>query len=204
MSISPGSDIVMDVMRAADPAAVRRAAARLEGAARAAAPKAASAAAKAAGPAMALWERSMAAAGAAAAKPAAARGGPVRLTPADAPDPAAPARAAPRGAEAGAEGASGKDLAAGYARLEAVLLENMLNGMMGASGGSIFGSGLAGEYWKSLLAQGLAERIAQGGGLGLARSMLPRGGGMAQQAAAGLARQVERGLISAVGRTGGA
>gem|GEM_PF-6992392 len=65
-----------------------------------------------------------------------------------------------------------------YAGLEGVLVANMLEGMLGTGGngraGSLFGSGLAASYWKSLLAQSVAEQIARAGGLGVADALSSR------------------------------
>ncbi len=242
MSISPGSDIVMDVMRAADPQLARQAAARLHGAASAAAGAVAAQGLSEAKAAGAAWKTAMKTAQAvppapragaqapvagttAGTAPSAApgaeagrtRGAPLRLTPADAPV-AGLSSVAARGADAG----QARRLADAHARLEGVLVESMLNGMMQASGGSIFGSGLAAEYWKSMLAQAVAMQVAQRGGLGLAAALdggaqggaaaaagafvgkgaLSGGrGDAAVQMAPGLARQFERGFLSTLGMT---
>ncbi len=65
----------------------------------------------------------------------------------------------------------------GFAALEGVVLENMLDGMLGGSGSSVFGEGLAGEYWKSMMARAIATQVARRGGMGLAEALVRRAGG---------------------------
>lgn len=60
----------------------------------------------------------------------------------------------------------------GLARLEGVLLQTMLQGVMAGRRDGLFGAGLAGSYWKSLMVGAIAEKIAERGGIGIADSAL--------------------------------
>lgn len=127
MAVTLPSDLIADVIQAADPAAARAAADRL--------------------------------AGARAANPART----VAFAALEAP-PIAADRPAPRAAEA-----VGKDPRVAF---EAMVLRSFTNLMMPTGADSAFGGGLAGDYWKSMLADQIADQIANSGGIGIARSML--------------------------------
>ncbi len=60
----------------------------------------------------------------------------------------------------------------GLAKLEGVLLQTMLQGVMAGRENGLFGTGLAGSYWKSLMVGAIADRIAERGGIGIADSAL--------------------------------
>ncbi len=120
LAISPPSDIVLDVARAAAPADVEAARARLE---------------THAGAAAVAFD----------------------------PGVAAPARAAaPAAAETGSQ----------FKRFEAMMLQTFIQNMLPKDTESVFGKGLAGDMWKSQLAERLADVMADRGGIGIARSML--------------------------------
>jgi Rod binding domain-containing protein len=84
-----------------------------------------------------------------------------------------PAAGAPTGASA-APRQSDKPAAEGKAfqRFEAVVLQNFLQNMMPKDSEAVFGSGLAGDMWKSELAQQLADVMASRGGIGIANRLL--------------------------------
>ncbi len=134
MSISPVTDIVLDVARAADPARYKRAVARLD-------------AAKAAG-----FVDSLAAAG-----------------PARPPAPAALPPPPPRPVAKAGDAATDKT-AATYRQFEAMALANMLQAAIPSSAG-FFGKGVAGETWKSMLIDQIANQMAKGGGVGIAEQL---------------------------------
>ncbi len=124
LAISPPSDIVLDVARAAGPADVEIARARLD--------KHAAATATATAPAF------------------------------------EPGTAAPRRADA----AAGTDAGNQYKRFEAMVLQTFIQNMLPKDTEAVYGKGLAGEMWKSQLAERLADVMADRGGIGIARSML--------------------------------
>ena len=122
MAISPPSDIVMDVVRAAEPDAVATARAGLEKASRSAGV-----------PAFSMAEG----AGLASSTPA-------RTASVD--DP----KKKP------------------FVEFEAMVLQTFLQSMLPSDSESVYGSGLSGDMWKSLLAQEMGKAMAQTGGIGIA------------------------------------
>ncbi len=141
MSISPPSDIIMDVIRAAGQAPVAPASAAAE----ARGPIPIGKVPKALREAMAReWEAYM----------RAARANDT---------PAATARSRPQ---------ANDPLRKNMAKLEGVLLQTMLQGIMAGRENGPFGTGLAGGYWKSLMVQAIADRLAERGGIGIADSAL--------------------------------
>lgn len=120
LAISPPGDIIMDVMRAAEPDRVQAARAQLQRIA-------------------------------AGARPAAA------FEPATA---LASARA------------SIKEGEGPYQKFEAMVLGTFFQSMLPESTDSVYGEGLAGDMWKSLLAQQLGDTVAAQGGIGIANRLL--------------------------------
>ena len=184
MAITPPGDIVLDVMRAANPARKRVAAARLLGMAAARAPAPGAGAGKA-GPS--AWRHALARVAGASVERSDRPGAPVRLGKAPlarmlAADGSIKAGSAGRGAPAAASapggGGTGR-LRAAHAGLEGLLIANMLEGMLGSGRGALFGGGLAGSYWKSMLAQAIATQVARHGGMGLADAVAGVGGSSA-------------------------
>jgi hypothetical protein len=123
MSISPPSDIVLDVARAADPTRYAQAAARLSRVAD--------------GPTEQFPEIL-----ADLPPPAATPAGPPRIKPGDA-----------------------------YQEFEAMVLATMIEATIPDQLTSVFGSGTAGDVWKSMLAEQLGAEMAKAGGVGLARQL---------------------------------
>lgn len=128
MAISPPSDIVLDVARAADPSAVETARAD-------------------------LMRRTQGTAAAAAfdaglsARPAA--GGQVL------------------GREAGAPSAP-----EAARKFEAMVLQTFISSMMPKDAESTYGEGMAGDMWKSMMAEKIAGVVAERGGIGIADRVL--------------------------------
>jgi len=120
VAISPPSDIVLDVMRAADPARVEAARAQLQRAAR-----------SAGAPDMSF-----------------------RAQPVAAPKPA--------------DGGAGE----AYRQFEAMVLGSFVQSMLPSEASAVYGEGLAGEMWKSMLGQQLGDAISQRGGIGIANRLL--------------------------------
>ena len=203
MSISPATDIVQDVMRAASAQRLRAAEKRLRGFSRAPV-----AAAQEAGVA---WTRELATAAKAMprlapapSRPAAAAEKGRAAAGRNAPFVREKGRAGPAGAAHGARKVAGRRLGKAYAGLEGLVLENMLNGMLGDGKASVFGGGLAGEFWKSLLARGIAGQVSRRGGLGIATTLVRRAGapdGVGGAAdATGVKQQLERVFLSGIER----
>jgi Rod binding domain-containing protein len=59
-----------------------------------------------------------------------------------------------------------------YQRFEAVVLQTFLQSMMPKNSEAVYGSGLAGDMWKSELAQQIATVMAKRGGIGIANRLL--------------------------------
>ena len=123
MAISPPSDIVLDVARAAEPEKLEAARARLVG------------------------------------RAAEARAGLTEAFPIGAPGNAATA-------------ARPEATPATYRKFEAMVLPTFLQEMMPRQADSVFGKGLSGDMWKSLLSQQLGAAVANRGGIGSANHLL--------------------------------
>ncbi|MCO5147126.1 MAG: rod-binding protein [Aquamicrobium sp.] len=119
MAIATAGDLILDVVRAADPAAAEAARAKL-----------ASLSARTEG---------------------------VKF------DPAAAGADAPRGKAATPEA---------FARFEAMVLQSFIQTMLPADTESVYGGGMAGEMWQSMLAEQLGTTIARRGGIGIAERVL--------------------------------
>ncbi len=118
MAISPPSDIVLDVARAAGPADLEAARAALV---------------KRSGEAAAAFSL----------------------------DRSAPAR--PAEADAGGDK---------FKRFEAMVLQTFIQNMLPKDTEQVYGKGLAGDMWKSQLAERMADAMATRGGIGIAKSLL--------------------------------
>ena len=59
-----------------------------------------------------------------------------------------------------------------FERFEAFVLQNFIEAMLPAQSETIFGRGNTGEIWKSLLAEKLAEQLARAGGIGIAERIM--------------------------------
>lgn len=70
---------------------------------------------------------------------------------------------------ASAGGASSVKAGNGYRDFEAMALTTFVESMLPKSGGSsLFGTGTAGEVWRSMMAQQIAGQLAAAGGIGIA------------------------------------
>lgn len=129
MAISPPSDIVLDVARAAEPDAVAKARAAL----------------------MNRLPAGIAAvfdAGADAAQ-------------------TAPAASTTPGSILSRE-ASSASMSDASKKFEAMVLQTFISAMMPKNADGTYGQGMAGEMWKSMMAEKLADVVAEGGGIGIA------------------------------------
>ncbi len=66
--------------------------------------------------------------------------------------------------------ASGKPPKA-YQKFEAVVLQSFVQELLPKDASSVYGSGLAGSYWSSMLAEQIANQIAESGGVGIAQEI---------------------------------
>ena len=76
-----------------------------------------------------------------------------------------------RGAMSTRAGTSGATPAA-FVKFESMVLQTFVESMLPKDGAAVYGDGISGDMWKSLLAQQLGEVIAQRGGIGIAKSVL--------------------------------
>lgn len=53
-------------------------------------------------------------------------------------------------------------------RFEALVLQNFIEAMLPDDASSVYGEGLPGEMWKSMMSEKIAEEFASQGGLGIA------------------------------------
>ncbi len=138
MAISPPSDLVLDVMRAADPAEVQEAQARLK-------------ANRAAFQATSLADN-----GAGFANTVAVL---------NQDSPSNSLGDINNRAEA-------KKIPESYRKFEAMVLQNFVKSMLPAESEEVYGKGTSGDMWKSMMAEQIGNVMAQGDGVGIARSMV--------------------------------
>lgn len=151
MGISPETDLIIDVMRQADPVRAREAAERLAQVGRTMAPKSAAedfaahvtrAISKATGePASGSWRPSI--------RENAGPETPLRVT------------------QSGPGGVRASEKMSPSEQLEAFVLTSLVETMMPKDAENVFGSGTAGAYWRSMLAEKLAAELTMAGGVGL-------------------------------------
>lgn len=59
-----------------------------------------------------------------------------------------------------------------YKRFEAMVLQTFIQTMLPKDTDSVYGSGMAGDMWKSLMAEQLSKSMAERGGIGIASRLL--------------------------------
>lgn len=59
-----------------------------------------------------------------------------------------------------------------FKRFEAMVLQSFVQTMLPKDGTAVYGGGMAGEMWKSMLAQHVSEAMAERGGIGIADRVL--------------------------------
>jgi Rod binding domain-containing protein len=59
-----------------------------------------------------------------------------------------------------------------YQHFEAMVLQTFIQNMLPKDGAAVYGKGMAGDMWKSLLAEKVATVVAERGGIGIADRML--------------------------------
>jgi Rod binding domain-containing protein len=77
-----------------------------------------------------------------------------------------------RGAIGRAEGAGKVDQSEAYRKFEAMVLQTFIQNMLPKEGSAVYGEGMAGDMWKSMLAEKLAGAVAERGGIGIAERLL--------------------------------
>lgn len=159
MSIQTATDLILDVVRAADPAVAQKAEAMLEAA-------------------------SVRKADAAARTPAFER----QLLASSDPS-ALPVSRAMDALEARADSAGHKMVdktEETYRQFEAMILQKFIGSMLPQDSEELYGKGTAGEIWKGMMAEQLGNVLAKGGGIGIADRMLAdRIGAVVKPVAAG-------------------
>ena len=85
-----------------------------------------------------------------------------------------------------------------FRRFEAMVLQTFIQNMLPKDGAAVYGKGMAGEMWKSLLAEKVATVMAERGGIGIADRML--GERYAAEATA-VSRIAEAGRTAETGNT---
>ncbi len=190
MSISPPTDIVLDVARAADPLRYREAAGRLR--------EIAGGGTEAFGEVFDdLAERPEDRQG----RPPA----PLLHMPFDAAAAVNRLRSATVLSQSPAAGESSGESA--FRGFEAMALAGFVEAMLPQRAEAVFGGGTAGQVWRSMLAEQIAMQMAESGGIGIADSLAAAHAAVPQQtsaaqfgalAADALVAQTERGFLSAV------
>lgn len=61
---------------------------------------------------------------------------------------------------------------AGMKRFEAMVLQTFIENMMPKNTESVYGKGMAGDMWKSMMAEQMANATAEAGGIGIAKSLM--------------------------------
>jgi peptidoglycan hydrolase FlgJ len=146
LSIQTATDLIMDVVRAADPAVAQKAEAMLE----AASVRKSEAAAR-----TPAFERQLLASSDSSALP---------LTRAM---DALEARV-----ETGADAKMIDKTEETYRQFEAMILQKFIGSMLPQDSEELYGKGTAGEIWKGMMAEQLGAVLAKGGGIGIADRML--------------------------------
>ncbi|WAC29050.1 rod-binding protein [Ancylobacter sp. SL191] len=169
MSIQLPSDLILDVVKAADPQKAQAIATRL---------RQASAANPATLPADAMsFDAALANSSTALA--------PARALPMEGLSPlAGTSSLALRNATALSDKPTGATPEA-YRRFESMVLSGFVDSILPEAKASLFGSGTAGQVWRSMLAERIADEVAKHGGVGLAERIA----GSATRGAANLAVQ---------------
>jgi peptidoglycan hydrolase FlgJ len=68
--------------------------------------------------------------------------------------------------------AAGADPAGKFKKFEAMVLQTFIQNMLPKDTEGVYGKGLAGDMWKSQLAERVADVMAERGGIGIAKSLL--------------------------------
>ena len=155
MSISPPSDIVLDVVNAANPAKYATAAKRLQTLAQL----------KTTGASSDFSKTLQAAVGLARSQPAKTfHAAEAKINAANDEALVAAKRLKQQNAD--------NELRKAHQKLEGVFLQGIIKTMLSAQKDKLYGDGIAGDYWKSFMAEAVANQIAKGRGIGVADSLM--------------------------------
>jgi peptidoglycan hydrolase FlgJ len=58
-----------------------------------------------------------------------------------------------------------------YKKFEAFMLQSFVESMFTGDNQAVFGQGIAGDYWKSMMAEAVANKMTDAGGIGIARML---------------------------------
>jgi len=75
-------------------------------------------------------------------------------------------------ASSSAARASARESGSPFQKFEAMVLGTFFQSMMPTGTDSVYGEGMSGDMWKSLLAQQLGDTVAERGGIGIANRLL--------------------------------
>lgn len=62
-----------------------------------------------------------------------------------------------------------------FKKFEAVMLQSFIESMFTGENQAVFGEGIAGGYWKSMMSEAIASQMADAGGIGIARMLEEQG-----------------------------
>ena len=71
-----------------------------------------------------------------------------------------------------------------YKKFEAFMLQSFVESMFTGDNQAVFGQGIAGDYWKSMMAEAIASKMTDAGGIGIARMLEHQSANKAQSKAA--------------------
>ena len=77
-----------------------------------------------------------------------------------------------------------------YTKFESFMLQSFVESMFTGDNQAVFGKGIAGDYWKSMMAEAVAKQMADAGGIGVARMLEQQSANKAKSAAASAAPAV--------------
>lgn len=162
MAISPPSDIVLGVARAVDPSSFEAAAQRLARMGAVAAPASVPASESAAAPSAADWKALVMK---------------LEATAGQSQPPVSPLQLASTHT-----GTVTTAKSSPFKQFESFVLQSFVESMLPQDAESVFGGGIAGQYWKSMMAEKLAEQLAETGSVGIARQIAAHSAGVAASA----------------------
>jgi Rod binding domain-containing protein len=83
---------------------------------------------------------------------------------------------------------------AAFKKFEAFMLQSFVESMFAGDNQAVFGEGIAGDYWKSMMAEAVANKMADAGGIGVARMLEQQSAQKAKSEAAAQAEGAGSGI----------
>ena len=83
---------------------------------------------------------------------------------------------------------------AAFKKFEAFMLQSFVESMFAGDNQAVFGEGIAGDYWKSMMAEAVANKMADAGGIGVARMLEQQSAKKAKSEAAAQAEGATSGI----------